>query len=93
MDQNKSPEVERHGLHKEVVHDQDILGNAHVTKEDAVHAAELTAEEHELERKLRFKIDLMIMPWVSLVGYSIIPSIAALTLTRAAHIGLSFELH
>lgn len=73
MEPEKSGEVEKHGLHKEVVHDHDVLGNKQVTMEDAAHAAELTAEEHALERKLRIKIDLMIMPWVILVSCLIIP--------------------
>jgi hypothetical protein len=93
MEPEKSGEVEKHGRHKEVVHDHDVLGNTQVTKEDATHAAELTAEEHALERKLRIKIDLMIMPWVILVSCPITLSTEELMLTRAANIGVSFELH
>jgi hypothetical protein len=93
METGKTPEVEQHGLHKEVVHDHDVLGNKHVTKEDATHAAELTAEEHALERKLRIKIDIMIMPWVILVSCLITLSIVEPMLTHAANAGVSFELH
>jgi hypothetical protein len=61
--------VEKHGIgHRESLHDHDVLGNKDIGKEEAQHAAELTAEEHALERKLRIKIDLMIMPWVILVS-------------------------
>ena len=67
-DEEKEVSHDRGHSHKEVLHDHDVLGNTQVTKEDATHAAELTAEEHALERKLRIKIDLMIMPWVILVS-------------------------
>lgn len=67
-DPEKSADTAKHGInHNETMHDHDVLGGTHVTKEDAEHAAELTAEEAALTRKLRIKIDLMIMPWVILV--------------------------
>ena len=62
-------DVEKHAIgHNELLHDHDVLGNKEVRKEDAQHAAELTAEEKALERKLRIKVDIMIMPWVILVS-------------------------
>ena len=54
-------------VQKEVLHDHDVLGQADVTKEEAMHMGELTPEELENEKKLRKKIDLMIMPLVMTV--------------------------
>ncbi len=54
-------------VQKEVVHDHDVLGQNDVTREDAMHMGQLTPEELELERKLRKKIDLMIMPLIMTV--------------------------
>lgn len=49
---------------KEVVTDQDVIGGATVTKEDAQHMGELTPEEEIESKKLRKKIDWIIMPLV-----------------------------
>lgn len=57
-------------VQKEVLHDHDVLGRTDVTREDAMHMGELTPEELEHEKKLRKKIDLMIMPLVMSVRYS-----------------------
>ena len=64
----KSGDAEKYGInHNEMMHDHDVIGNAHVSKDDAAHAAELSHEEEATAAKLRKKIDLMIMPWVILV--------------------------
>ena len=60
-------------MRQEVVHNQDILGNTNVTKEDAMHMGELTQEELVIEKKLRRRIDMLIMPLVMLVGCSCHP--------------------
>jgi hypothetical protein len=71
-DPAKNGDVEKHGInHNEVIHDHDVIGNAHVSKEDAEHAAELSSEEAYTAKKLRIKIDLMIMPWVILVRMTV----------------------
>ena len=49
--------------HEEVMHDHDMK----VSKEDALHVAGLTEAEKVLEKKLRRKIDTLIMPLVILV--------------------------
>lgn len=54
---------------KEVLHDHDVLGNNNVTREEAMHYGELTEEEKMHEKKLRRKIDSLIMPLVMLVSY------------------------
>ncbi|KAK1053246.1 hypothetical protein LTR12_003645 [Friedmanniomyces endolithicus] len=55
----------KHGeTYKEVMHDHDI---ARVTTQDARHHAQLTEEELVLEKKLRRKIDSLIMPLVIMV--------------------------
>ena len=51
----------------EVLHDHDVLGNSNITREDAMHYGELTAEERIHEKKLKRKIDTLIMPLVMLV--------------------------
>lgn len=53
--------------HKEVVHDHDVLGGTNVTRDDAMHMGELTPEELVNEKKLRRKIDTIIMPLVMMV--------------------------
>lgn len=53
-------------IHKEV-HDHDFTKGDDITKEEALHLAELTEEEKVLARKLRIKIDTLIMPLVVLV--------------------------
>ncbi|KAK0784837.1 hypothetical protein LTR48_001955 [Friedmanniomyces endolithicus] len=55
----------KHGeTYKEVMHDHDI---ARVTTQDARHHAQLTEEELVVEKKLRRKIDSLIMPLVIMV--------------------------
>jgi hypothetical protein len=48
--------------------DSEAMGaKAQMTHEEVVHLAELTEEEKEIERKLRLRIDSLIMPLVILV--------------------------
>ena len=48
--------------------DHDILGEkATVTHDEAVHFGKLTEDELLIEKKLRLKIDILIMPLVILV--------------------------
>jgi len=54
-------------LHSEDVHDHDILGGKNISREEAMHFGELSADELVAEKKLRRKIDLLIMPLVILV--------------------------
>jgi hypothetical protein len=49
-------------LHEEILHDHDVAGKA--TREDARHHAALTEEEKVVEKKLKRKIDTLIMPLV-----------------------------
>ena len=58
---------DRSTVHK-VLHDHDVLGRTDVTREDAIHIGQLTEEELMHEKKLRKKIDAMIMPLVMLVS-------------------------
>lgn len=56
------------------VHDHDILGSTKDASESAEqsHLIALTEDELALEKKLRWKIDLMIMPliiWTYLMNY------------------------
>lgn len=52
----------------DVVLDHDILGDkAGMSHNDAMHFGALTPEELEVEKKLRRKIDMRIMPMVVLV--------------------------
>ena len=51
---------------KEVVHDHDVFDHD-VSREEAVHLGTLTAEELAIQKKLRVKLDAMIMPLVILV--------------------------
>lgn len=53
---------------KEGTHDHDVTGNTSATPEDAMHMGALTEEEEVLAKKLRIKIDLLIMPLVILVS-------------------------
>ena len=53
--------------HDETLHDHDVLGGTNVTREEAMHLGTLTAEEKMHEKKLRRKIDALIMPIVMLV--------------------------
>ena len=64
----KESTLENELSQKEVVHDNEILGGANVTREDAMHMGELTPEEQANAKKLRRKIDGMIMPLVMTVG-------------------------
>lgn len=51
-----------------VITDSEAMGaKAEMTHEEVVHLAELTDEEKEVERKLRRRIDSLIMPLVILV--------------------------
>lgn len=51
-----------------VVHDVDILGDkAGLSHDETMHHAALTEEEKVVEKKLRRKIDALIMPLVVLV--------------------------
>lgn len=50
--------------HREIVHDHDFKD---ISKEDADHFGVLTEEEKAVEKKLRKKIDTLIMPMVVLV--------------------------
>lgn len=52
--------------HDETFRDRDVMGENDASKE-AMHWAELTPEELEIEGKLRKKIDLAIMPLIMLV--------------------------
>lgn len=58
-------EVEKHGSGDGVVHDKDIVGNK--DKAEAEHFGRLSEEELGHEKKLKRKIDLVIMPTVILV--------------------------
>jgi hypothetical protein len=58
----------RHAL----LHDHDVLGRTNVTREYAIHMGDLTEEELMHEKKLRRKIDAMIMPLVMLVSRQLI---------------------
>ncbi|OQN99716.1 hypothetical protein B0A48_14486 [Cryoendolithus antarcticus] len=49
--------------HKEMLHDHDVLGKD-VTREEAMHFGALTEEELVIEKKLRRKIDALVMPIV-----------------------------
>lgn len=53
-------------IHKEL-HDHDITIGDDVTKEEALHMVELTEEEKIIEKKVRRKVDSLIMPLVVLV--------------------------
>lgn len=53
-------------VHKEL-HDHDITAGDEVNKEDALHMAVLSEEDKIIERKVRRKVDSLIMPLVVLV--------------------------
>lgn len=55
------------GGHEETLHDHDVMGNTNITREEAMHLGTLTAEEKAVEKKLRRKIDSLIMPMVMTV--------------------------
>ena len=51
-----------------VVHDHEVLGDkVTMTRDEVMHFGALTPEELEIEKKLRRKIDMRIMPMVVLV--------------------------
>ena len=48
--------------------DHDLLGEkAGISHEETMHFGQLTEEELAIQKKLKLKIDLRIMPWVILV--------------------------
>lgn len=51
----------------EVMHDANILGDKEYAKEEAMHFGHLSEEELRLEKKLRLRIDFIIMPFVVVV--------------------------
>jgi len=53
--------------HNEVLRDHDVLGEKEYTTEEAMHFGELTPEELVIQKKLRRRIDSLIMPLVVLV--------------------------
>lgn len=53
--------------HEEVIRDHDVLGEKEYTTEEAMHFGELTPEERAIEKKLRLRIDSLVMPLVILV--------------------------
>jgi hypothetical protein len=53
---------------EEILHDHEVMGDkANITHEEVSHFGELTREELIVEKKLRRKIDSLIMPMVILV--------------------------
>lgn len=72
---NSSPrsgslDMEKELAHKEYVHDKDILGAgnlSHAATYEALHFGALSEEELEDEKRLRRKIDFVIMPLVVLI--------------------------
>jgi len=53
--------------HHEVLRDEDIIGEKNIDSEQAMHLRQLTPYELVAEKKLRTKIDKLIMPIVVLV--------------------------
>lgn len=53
--------------HNEVLRDHDVLGEKEYTTEEAMHFGELTPDELVTQKKLRRRIDSLIMPLVILV--------------------------
>jgi len=53
--------------HHEVLRDEDIIGEKNIDSEQAMHLRQLTPDELVAEKKLRTKIDKLIMPIVVLV--------------------------
>ena len=51
-----------------VIHDKELFGNKQGLREDAMHYGHLSEEELVLEKKLRRKIDSVIMPMVIAVS-------------------------
>ena len=56
--------VEKVDSNTGVIHDKDLFGNKQGLREDAMHYGHLSEEELILEKKLRRKIDSVIMPMV-----------------------------
>lgn len=87
-------DVDKHVVgHDEKMHDHDVIGDRRVSTADAEHAAELTEDEAALARKLRVKIDFMIMPWVILVRWQRIVFAGPVGLTYVIVPGVFAELH
>lgn len=55
-------------MHNEGLSDHDILRNTESAKEEAMHFGHLSPDELILEKKLKRKIDSVIMPMVVLVS-------------------------
>lgn len=53
--------------HEEAIRDHDVLGEKEYTREEAMHFGQLTEEELAVEKKLKRRIDALIMPLVILV--------------------------
>lgn len=53
--------------HHETLRDKDVMGEKHLTSEEAEHLRQLSPEELVAEKKLRKKIDALIMPIVVVV--------------------------
>ena len=53
--------------HHEVLRDEDVMGEKHLSSQEADHLRQLTPDELVAEKKLRRKIDSLIMPLVVLV--------------------------
>lgn len=62
--QEKEVDLGNELTQKEVVHDRDVVERADLNREEAMHMGELTAEEEEIAKKLRKRIDSLIMPLV-----------------------------
>lgn len=53
---------------EQIISDAEAMGEkAELSHEEVVHVAELTPEEKVIERKLRLRIDTLVMPLVVLV--------------------------
>ena len=63
----KEVEVEHSPEHKEYLRDRDLLKDHEAAQEQAIHMGHLSEEELAVEKKLRRRIDSMIMPLVILV--------------------------
>lgn len=65
-----SKDYEKGDVHyDDVVHDSDITGDKSVAADDVRRHAALTEEELVVEKKLRRKMDMIIMPMVVTVRY------------------------
>ena len=58
---------EKGGIGHKELYDHDITGGKHVTREEAMHWGELTPEELVIEKKLRRRVDSLIMPLIIMV--------------------------